>query len=99
MGTKSKVLSKMINSSVHGIETGRPILFFNTANVEMVFRVLNDEVFSSCCPELLKTEHGWTAMETDRTNPQRSPPGSSVHGILQARIQEWVTFPFSRGSS
>ena len=71
MGTKSKVLSKMINSSVHGIETGRPILFFNTANVEMVFRVLNDEVFSSCCPELLKTEHGWTAMETDRTNPQR----------------------------
>ena len=28
-----------------------------------------------------------------------SPPGSSVHGILQARIQEWVAFPFSRGSS
>ena len=26
-------------------------------------------------------------------------PGSSVHGILQARILEWVTFPFSRGSS
>ena len=22
-----------------------------------------------------------------------------VHGILQARILEWVTFPFSRGSS
>ena len=22
-----------------------------------------------------------------------SPPGSSVHGILQARIQEWVAFP------
>ena len=28
-----------------------------------------------------------------------SPPGSSVHGILQARILEWVAFPFSRGSS
>ena len=27
-----------------------------------------------------------------------SPPGSSVHGILQARIQEWVAIPFSRGS-
>ena len=25
--------------------------------------------------------------------------GSSVHGILQARILEWVAFPFSRGSS
>ena len=27
-----------------------------------------------------------------------SPPGSSVHGILQARILEWVAIPFSRGS-
>ena len=27
------------------------------------------------------------------------PPGSSVHGILQARIPEWVAIPFSRGSS
>ena len=27
-----------------------------------------------------------------------SLPGSSVHGILQARILEWVTIPFSRGS-
>ena len=27
-----------------------------------------------------------------------SPPDSSVHGILQARILEWVTYPFSRGS-
>ena len=28
-----------------------------------------------------------------------SPPGSSVHGILQARILEWVAMPSSRGSS
>ena len=27
------------------------------------------------------------------------PPGSSVHGFLQARILEWVAMPFSRGSS
>ena len=26
------------------------------------------------------------------------PPGSSVHGILQARTLEWVAIPFSRGS-
>ena len=26
-------------------------------------------------------------------------PGSSVHGILQASILEWVAIPFSRGSS
>ena len=28
-----------------------------------------------------------------------SPTGSSIHGILQARILEWVAIPFSRGSS
>ena len=28
-----------------------------------------------------------------------SPPGSSVHGILQARILEWVAIPFTKGSS
>ena len=28
-----------------------------------------------------------------------SPPGSSIHGILQARILEWVAISFSRGAS
>ena len=31
-------------------------------------------------------------------NPM-GPPGSSVHGISQARILEWVAISFSRGSS
>ena len=28
-----------------------------------------------------------------------SPSGSSVHGVLQARILEWVAMPSSRGST
>ena len=28
-----------------------------------------------------------------------SPPGSSVHGISQTRVLEWVAISFSRGSS
>ena len=28
-----------------------------------------------------------------------SLPGSSVYGILQAKILEWIVIPFSRGSS
>ena len=28
-----------------------------------------------------------------------SIPGSSIHGIFQARVLEWVAIPFSRGSS
>ena len=37
------------------------------------------------CPTL------WDSMDC-------SPPSSSVHGLLQARILEWVAFPFSRES-
>ena len=29
----------------------------------------------------------------------RNPPGSSVHGVVQARILEWVAISFPRGSS
>jgi len=29
----------------------------------------------------------------------RTLPGSSVHGTLQARILEWIAIPSSRGSS
>ena len=28
-----------------------------------------------------------------------NPPGSSIHGILQARILEWTAISFSRGYS
>ena len=38
------------------------------------------------CPTL------WDSMDS-------SPPGSSVHGILQARILEWTSMPSSKGSS
>ena len=37
---------------------------------------------------------------SDSSDPMNSsPPGSSVHGILQARILGWVAIPFSKGSS
>ena len=36
---------------------------------------------------------------SDCDPPKGSPPGSSVHGILRARILEWVAIPFSRGFS
>ena len=39
-----------------------------------------------CCPAL------WNPVDCSR-------PGSSIHGILQARILEWVAMPSSRGSS
>ena len=33
------------------------------------------------------------------TSMDHNLPGSSVHGILQARLQEWIAIPFSKGSS
>ena len=41
---------------------------------------------AQACPTLVEPMNG-------------SPPGSSVHGILQARILEWVAIFPSRGSS
>ena len=43
-------------------------------------------VASELCPTL------WGSLDY-------SPPSSSVHGIFQARILEWVAISFSRGSS
>ena len=37
--------------------------------------------------------------ESPKKKRKKSPPGASVHGILQARIMKWVAIPFSRGSS
>ena len=37
---------------------------------------------------------------SDSLHPMNySPPGSSVHGIFQAGILDWLAIPFSRGSS
>ena len=45
--------------------------------------------------ESLKAKSGPTLSDT----MVHSPPGSSVHGIFQVRILEWVAISFFRGSS
>ena len=52
---------------------------------------------------------GWEPLKSESVNHSSCPtllnsmncslPGSSVYGILLAGILEWVTIPFSRGSS
>ena len=45
-------------------------------------------------------DHAGGLVTSDLCNPMDySPPGSSVQGILQARILEWIAISFSRGSS
>ena len=38
-------------------------------------------------------------MKVSQSCPTLNPMDYTIHGILQARILEWVAFPFSRGSS
>ena len=40
-----------------------------------------------------------TDKQMDKEDADSSPPGSSVHGIFQAGILEWVAIAFPRGSS
>ena len=39
----------------------------------------------------------WSHSVVSDSLPPCDPPGSSVHGIFQARILEWVAISFSRG--
>ena len=41
----------------------------------------------------------WSQNRSVVSNSFETPMDYIVHGILQARILEWVAFPFSRGSS
>ena len=48
---------------------------------------------------VLLLEWGRHACSVGKSCPTLSPPGSSVHGILQTRILGWVAIPFSKRSS
>ena len=48
----------------------------------------------------IENERASRSVVSDSLRPRgHNSPGSSVHGILQARILEWVAIPFSRESS
>ena len=48
--------------------------------------------------ELQRVGHNWATTTTTQQQVVSDSAGSSVHGILQARILEWVAISFSRGS-
>ena len=60
---------------------------FTPQHLQLILVSLESESeVSQSCPTL------WAPVDC-------SPPGSSVHGIFQARTLEWVAISFSRGSS
>ena len=59
-----------------------------------------DGFFTTEPPEVKWSEVKWSEVQvTQPCQTLCNPMDYTVHGILQARILEWVAFPFSRGSS
>ena len=68
-------------------------------NRELLFRDSVSMLCNNAC-RVNNTVKKWITQSCPTPcNPMDcSPPGSSVHGILQARTLEWVAIPFSRSS-
>ena len=59
-------------------------------------KTIDDNVVNQLCVHVCKVTQSCLTLCDPR---DYSPPGSSVHGILQARTLEWVALPSSGGSS
>ena len=73
------------------------LIFLDNATSFQAFAVtvLHFKVLFLCCSCYLVALFCSTFCEL----MDSSPPASSVHGIIQARILEWVAISFSKGSS
>ena len=68
---------------------GTPVAKAKINILSLVFKTLHNLGPMCLCSVVLSCLTLWDPKD-------RSPPGSSVHGILQARILVWVAMPFSR---
>ena len=75
------------------------ILFFFFLTSKWIFLFNSSFGFCHCIGSLLGVCAKWLQSRPALCDPTDSPPGSSVHGILQARTLECVALLFSRGSS
>ena len=78
---------KALCTAVHGVsKSWTPLSNWTLGLVQYSLDFLHLFIITPWCPTLC--------------NPMDfSPSGSSIHGLLQGRILEWVTIPFSRGSN
>ena len=67
------------------VSVSKFLLFFKKKRIQS-YRIKEKVLVTQSCPTLFDPM-------------DYSLPGSAVHGILLARIVEWVAIPFSRASS
>ena len=100
-------LENSMDCIVHGVaksQTEQLSLSLSTYSLDLVSRTCSTHPFEIICLLLPQaTPWGKRKSEPAQSCPTLcepvdcSPPGSSIHGILQARILEWVAISFSRG--
>ena len=83
--------SSSFHSYLYGL-FGKPFCLF-------VFLFLGDGLDPSLLYNVMKESEVTQSCPTLCNPMDCSPPGSSVHGIVQARVLEWIASSFSRGSS
>ena len=101
--------SRLPGSSAHGIFQARVLewgAIAFSACWYIYFKITNKHIFPQ---QNNISEKSWTVFKvlqislkvkvTQSCPTFCDPVDYTVHGILQARILEWVAFPFSRGSS
>ena len=81
--------SIILSRSIHIVAKGRISFFQSMSNIPLCVYIYIYGVSAKSLQSCLTL--------CDPVNC--SPPGSSVHGILQTRLLEWVATPSSRGSS
>ena len=95
MEGKRKEENEQRLSTILAKSKSQPIFPLHTAQLSTAGENLHNLPVQSHYPKLVLVAQSCPAL----FNPvDCSLPGSSVHGILQARILEWVAIPFFRGS-
>ena len=80
------------------LNTHVELCYFNKRGAQKIFvsEGINTHILFLCMQCHAKSLQSYPTL----CNPTDcSPPGSSVHGIRQAKILQWVAMPFSRGSA
>ena len=90
---KGRVASRMGNPGLPHHRRGYlPLCNEDGVPYQLFDKIYAERAKKQCVCELLSCVPLCDSMDC-------SLPGSSVHGILQARTLEWVAIPFSRGSA
>ena len=82
------------------MSTHHPAVIFPIPECILEIEIIRNWQNPPCDPWLVESESEVSQLCPTLGDPvDCSLPGSSIHGILQARIVEWVAISFSRGFS